>query len=128
MARSSLDPDLIWVSDFRSNLTFHAGSSMVVLRRREGGDAPQYNEDEEQLEERRLVLQSLNYPEDYDMLSPQAQRAARERAAKEALAGHQIRWVGPLAAQTPPSANAQVSASSSPPGSAQKPRQPIWCG
>ena len=48
------------------------------------------------------MLQSLNYPEDYDMLSPQAQRAARERAAKEALAGHQIRWVGPLAAQTPP--------------------------
>ena len=46
------------------------------------------------------MLQSLNYPEDYDMLSPQAQRAARERAAKEALAGHQIRWVGPLAAQT----------------------------
>ena len=47
------------------------------------------------------MLQSLNYPEDYDMLSPQAQR---ERAAKEALAGHQIHWVGPeempLAAET----------------------------
>ena len=104
---------------------------MVVLRRREGGDVPQYNEDEEQLEERRLVLQSLNYPEDYDMLSPQAQRAARERAAKEALAGHQIQWVGPeempLAAETP-LVNQGAGSSSSPPGSAQKPRQPIWCG
>ena len=78
---------------------------MVVLRRREGGDVPQYNEDEELLERRRWVLQSLNWPEDYDMLSPQAQRAARERADKEALAGLQIRWVGPqempLAAEAP---------------------------
>ena len=77
------------------------------------------------------MLQSLNYPEDYDMLSPQAQRAARERAAKEALAGHQIHWVGPeempLAAETPLK-NQGAGSSSSPPGSAQKPRQPIWCG
>jgi len=104
---------------------------MVVLRRREGGDVPQYNEDEELLERRRWVLQSLNWPEDYDMLSPQAQTAARERADKEALAGLDIHWVGPhempLAAEAP-FANAQNGAgsSSSPPGSVQKPRQPIW--
>ena len=53
---------------------------------------------------RRASLNYHNYPEDFGMLSPQAQRARHGRIAKEALPGHQIHWVRlevPLAAEAP---------------------------